>query len=174
VHCIGDLVDALFEEAERVRIRHHADRGVRAEHPADLRWVDASARIAAQRDDFEPHIAAEAGFRTVRGVGNDDFVALDLGRRSRKYFFAMSSAASSACAPAAGLSENAAMPKSEQRLRSSSCMTCSAPCASSSGANGCSSAKPWQIRKRVVDPRIVLHRARAQRIEAHVDAERPL
>ncbi len=94
--------------------------------------------------------------------------------RLRKYAFEISSAASSPCAPAAGLSENAAMPNSELRLRSSSHMIASAPCASSSGANGCKIAQSRQIRHGVVDARVVLHRARAERIEPDVDPERAL
>ena len=66
------------------------------------------------------------------------------------------------------------MPKSDASARSSSHITASAPCASSSGANGCRSRNAGQVRHRVVDARVVLHRARAERIERRVDAERLL
>ncbi len=59
-------------------------------------------------------------------------------------------------------------------MRSSSYITWSAPCASSSGVKGCSSRELAPHCHRIVDARVVLHRARAERIEAQVDAERPL
>ena len=43
----------------------------------------------------------------------------------------------------------------------------------SSSCSGCSRAKPGQRREALVDPRVVLHRAGAERVEAGVDAEVP-
>ena len=42
------------------------------------------------------------------------------------------------------------------------------------GVSGCSRAKPGQARRPLVDLRVVLHRARPERIELRVDAEVPL
>ena len=47
----------------------------------------------------------------------------------------------------------------------------SAPCAASSSTSGCSPANPGQPDEPLVDARVVLHRAPAERIEARVDPE---
>ena len=122
---------------------------------------------------LKPHIAADAGFVPC-AVSGTITLSRWVSPRSLKYFLAISSAPSSACAPADGLSENAAIPNSELSERSSSYITASAPCASSSGAYGCSSCELRARRDRVVDARVVLHRARAERIESEIDAERAL
>ena len=49
---------------------------------------------------------------------------------------------SSPCAPAAGCSVTAGSPVISPSISASACMIASAPCATSSGASGCSSAKP--------------------------------
>ncbi len=93
---------------------------------------------------LNPHIAADAGFVPC-AVSGTITLSRAVSPRSLKYFLAMSSAPSSACAPADGFSENAAMPKSELSDRSSSYITWSAPCASSSGVKGCSSANSRRV-----------------------------
>ena len=81
---------------------------------------------------------------------------------------------SSPCAPAAGCSETASIPLTSASIRSSSHISASAPCASSSGDSGWTSAKPGSARRPLVDDRVVLHRARAERVEVRRDAEVPL
>ncbi len=62
-----------------------------------------------------------------------------------------------------------------RQLRSGACSSrhasSSVPCETSSGASGCAAAKPGRPRHLLVDARVVLHRAGAERIEALVDRE---
>ena len=81
-----------------------------------------------------PTIAADAGFVPCAVSGTITVVRRAPSPRFSKYALAIKSAVSSACAPAAGLSENAAIPKMPASDRSSSYITWSAPCANSSGA----------------------------------------
>ena len=78
---------------------------------------------------------------------------------------------SSPCDPAAGCSVTAGSPATSARICCSSHISSSAPCAPSSSWCGCRCAKPGQPRGALVDARVVLHRAGAERVEAGVDAE---
>ncbi len=109
--------------------------------PTTARKSSGSTRPAASDlsdTTLNPTIAADAGL-VPWAVSGTTTTLRPVSPRALKYAFAMRSAVSSACAPAAGLSENAAMPNSEARLRSSSHISASAPCAAASGANGCRS-----------------------------------
>ena len=62
------------------------------------------------------------------------------------------------------------MPVISQSARSRRQSSSSAPCAVASGCSGCSPLEPRQRRDGLGDLRVVLHRARAQRVEAGVHA----
>ncbi len=175
VHRVGDLFDVVFEEAQRVGVGHHADGGVGTDRRLDFVDRDAAARVGFQRDDVITRPSPpRPGSCRARYRARSRSGAWRAAPICLKYALAISSAVSSACAPAAGLSENAAMPNSDARLRSSSHMTASAPCANVVGRERVQIAKRRQVRHRIVDARVVLHRARAQRIEPQVDRERLL
>ena len=82
--------------------------------------------------------------------------------------------ASSPCAPAAGWSVTRSMP-----LSSASCLlelasTARArPARASAGWSGCAAREAGQARRPLVDLRVVLHRAGAERVEAEVDRDVP-
>ena len=78
---------------------------------------------------------------------------------------------SSPWAPAAGCSDTRSMPHTSASPRSSRYMSSSAPCSMLSGAYGCRRAKPRQARGPLVDLGVVLHGARAERVDAEVDGE---
>ena len=71
--------------------------------------------------------------------------------------------------PAAGDSATAGMPVSVFSQCASVSISSSAPCTVDAGCSGWRSAKPGQPRQLLVEPRVVLHRARAERVEAAVD-----
>ena len=79
--------------------------------------------------------------------------------------------ASSPCEPAEGCRQTcgrpAISPSASWRFHISS----SAPCARSGSCSGCRRAWPGQRRDALVQARVVLHRARAQRVEAGVEIE---
>ena len=76
---------------------------------------------------------------------------------------------SSPWAPAAGCSETAGKPPISPSCCCSVHISSSVPCARASGASGCSVGEAGQARRPLVDLGVVLHRARAQRVEAAVD-----
>ena len=77
---------------------------------------------------------------------------------------------SSPCAPAFGDSATAAMPVSSSSQRESSSISSSAPGTVESGCSGWMSPKPGSRAMLLVEARIVLHRAGAEREEPGVDA----
>ena len=80
--------------------------------------------------------------------------------------------ASSPCAPASGASDASSMPVISASMRCRPCMTASAPCASSAGCSGCASREAGHGGDGVVDLRVELHRAGAERV--HVRVDRPV
>ena len=120
---------------------------------------------------LKPHIAAEAGFVPC-AVSGTMTLSRCVSPRSWKYFLAISSAASSACAPADGLSENAAMPKSELERALELVHHLQRALRELVGRERMQLRELGLGRHRVVDARVVLHRARSERIEAEIDAER--
>ena len=91
--------------------------------------------------------------------------------RSAKYARISIRPVSSPCEPAAGCSVTAGRPATSARICCSSHISSSAPWAPSSSWCGCRCAKPGSARGALVDARVVLHRARAERVEAGVDPE---
>ena len=83
-----------------------------------------------------------------------------------------STPASSPCAPASGASDASSMPVISASMRCRPYMTASAPCTSSAGCIGWASAKPGMRGDGVVDLRVELHRAGAERV--HVRVDRPV
>ena len=75
VHGAGDLGDVILEQAQRIRIGHHADGGIRPERFLNFVDADAAALVARQRNDLEAAHRGGRRIRAVRGVGNDHFVA---------------------------------------------------------------------------------------------------
>ena len=94
--------------------------------------------------------------------------------RSAKYARISIRPVSSPCEPAAGCSVTAGRPATSARICCSSHISSSAPCAPSSSWCGWRLANPGSRDDALVDPRVVLHRARAERVEARVDAEVPV
>ena len=72
----GNGGNVIFEEAERVRIGHHAHGGIGPEDRADLFDADPSALAARQRNYFEAAHCCGSRIGAVRGIGDDHFVAL--------------------------------------------------------------------------------------------------
>ena len=82
---------------------------------------------------------------------------------------------SSPCAPAAGWSVTASRPLTPASARSSASQTSSsAPCASAVGHERMQLGEAGQPRDLLVDHRVVLHRARAERVEGRRRAVVPL
>ena len=173
VHRARYLVDVVFKESERIRIGHHHDGGVVAQHFLDFVDANAPALVALERDDFEAAHGRRRRIRAVRRVGNDNFVPLalaatleicfsnqqrcQLGMRARRRIERKSRHAEERAQAALELPHD-----SQRALRLSI------------GSVRMQIAQTWQARHRVVHARIVFHRARAERIEADVDSERAL
>ena len=149
------------------RLVHHPSRRPRAVEQARGPSTGTSVDVvAAER---------RAGrIRPVRARRDEDAPArVRRGRRGTRARAACR--ASSPCAPAAGwrrhgveAAHRAAAPAS------SAASSSSAPCASASGTSGCSCAKPGRRDQRLVDDRVVLHRARAERVHRGRRAVVPL
>ena len=78
---------------------------------------------------------------------------------------------SSPCDPAAGWSVTAGSPAISARICSSSHISSSAPCAPVVLLEWVEVAEPRNAHDPLVHPRVVLHRAAPERVEAGVDAE---
>ena len=76
---------------------------------------------------------------------------------------------SSPCAPAAGDSASAGMPVRVFSQCAKVSISSSAPCTLACGLQRMQIGKAGQPRQLLVEPRVVLHRARAERVEAAVD-----
>ena len=99
---------------------------------------------------------------------------LEASPRSAKYARISISPVSSPCEPAAGWSVTAGSPAISASISCRRHISSSAPCAPSSSWCGWRSRNPGSGDDSLVDPRVVLHRAGAERVEAGVDAEVPI
>ena len=126
----------------------------------DFRFSTAYPQIAAVAG-FVP--CAESGISTfLRGLPCDSCHA----RTSRI-------PVNSPCAPAAGCSVIASMPVISSRQCCSRSMISSTPCASDPADKDAPPPAPRSASHKLIHPRVVLHRARAQRIHAQIDGVVP-
>ena len=135
--------------------------------PLELAEVHLAVLVGAELHDLVARDGRRRRVRAVRRVGHEDLrpllaprlvigadheharqLALRAGRRLQRHRV-----------HAGDLGEH----------RASSCISRSAPCDSDSGVSGCRRAKPGKPRHVLVDLRVVLHRARAERVEARVE-----
>ena len=162
VHGIGDLLDVIFEEAEGVGIGHHADGRIVAEHRFERFDADASALVALERDDLVSDHRGGRRIRTVRRIGDDDgralrafasLVEVGFGDEQRREFRVR---ARCGIERKRGHAEDRAevaleiVHRAERALREFV------------RGEGMQIAEARQIRHRIVDARVVLHRARAR------------
>src|SRR5207249_2495180 len=78
MYLLGDRLDLLLEESQRVRIGDHEDRGAVVELGAEVTQVDEPLGVAADLHGLE---AGEGGARrvgAVGAVGDEDALALGL------------------------------------------------------------------------------------------------
>jgi hypothetical protein len=166
-----DLLDVLVEEPERGRVREHQPRGVLVDHLAKVRYVHIPTGVGLDLRELVAGHRHAGGVRAMCGVGRDDRVA-------RVPFAAVGEVrphqhqAGQLALGAGGRLERAGMQTGnfDQRLlqpphqleRSLDRVLVLVRM---------QVAKAGQHREPLVDARVVLHRARAEGVEARVDPE---
>ena len=166
-----DLLDVLVEEPERRRVREHERGRVLVDLAAEVLDVDVPARVRAHRRELVAGHRHRRGVRPVRRVGDDDLaplLALALVREVRAHEHEPGQLALRAGrglerdgVEAGHLGEDLLQPplELERALRAVLFLM------------RVELREAGQHHEPLVDARVVLHRAGAERIEAVVDAE---
>ena len=129
----------------------------------------ALARPTGTSTTFKPAMLVVAGLVPCAESGTR-ITSRCVSPRSYRYLRMISTPVSSPCAPAAGCSVTAAKPAISASISCSSCISAIAPCTLSLGpAAGAGRRSPAMRAAYLVHLRVVLHRARAERVEAGVD-----
>ena len=165
-----DLLDVRVEQPERVRVGQHQAGDVAVGLRPQVVDVDAAARVGADLDDLVAGHRHGRRVGAVGGVGRQHGAALlaavgvvgarQRGRRRARRASRPRAAARRAAGPAISAS-----------ARSRRHISSSAPCARAGSVSGCRRACPGERRDALVQARVVLHRARAERVEARVEVE---
>ena len=161
----------LLEHAERRGIGQHQAGGLRTDRRAQLRRGrrcrrDRSgsrapcSRTSSRSPDWCRAPRPARGSRCAPSSPRASMVGAD-----------HRDAANSPCAPAIGARLTAAMPVTSLSISCSSNMQARKPWPVSAGRQRVAREKLRQHRRRVARPRVVLHGARAERIEVRVDRE---
>ena len=169
----GDCGDVVFEEPERVRIGHHADGGIGPEDRADIFDADASALAARQRNHVEAAHRGGGRIGAVSGIGHDHFIAL---RFATLFEVFLGDEQCAELGVRTGRRIERERRHAEERAQRAFQLVHHLQRALRElvGRKGVQPSELGPRRDCIVDARIVLHRARAQRIEAEVDAESAL
>ncbi len=171
VEDVPDRLDVLVEEPERRRVRQHQSRRVLVHLAAEVVQVDVPARVGLHRR----HLVAGHGHarrvRPVRGVGNDDLAAHVVLPPLLEVRAHQEQARELALAARRRLEADRVEPRhlAQDLLQ--------LPFELERALHGfvvgerVQVAEAGQRRDALVHARVVLHRARAQRVEARVDPE---
>jgi hypothetical protein len=168
----GDLLDALVEEPERRRIREHEARRSLVHLSAQVGEVEIAPSVCPHALELVARHRHARGIRAVGGVGGDDCVALlptvgEVGAHEHE-------AGQLPLRAGGGLQRHRRKPRDfredllqlphelERALRAVVVLV------------RVEIAETGQPSDTLVHPRVVLHRAAAERIEARVHAERPV
>ena len=163
---LGDLLDLRVEDPQRVGVGEHQAGGVVAGLRPQVVEVDAAVGVRRDLDDLQAGHRHRRRVRAVRGVGRQHLGAVRLApvgvvglasaarRRARR-----ASRRTAAARRAAG-------PATSASARSRFHISSSAPWARVGSCSGCSRAWPGSAGDPLVQARVVLHRARAERVEA--------
>ena len=170
---VGDLGDVLLEQAERRGVGQHQPGGVRPHHRPQILDVDVAAgigldvhqRVAGHRDARgigavggvgNHDLAADLVLATLDEVGAHDGEAGELPLRTRRR-----------------LQRHRIQPDHVGEHPLEPPHQLERALGAVIGLVGMQIAEPGKVHQPLADPRVVLHRARAERIKAGVDAERP-
>jgi hypothetical protein len=173
VHRRRDLVDVIFEQSERVRIGHHADGRIVADRRQDRVERDAATLVGLQRHDLVADHRRRGGIGAVRRIGHDDRRALGVAALREIRFRDQQRGQ---LGVRAGRRVERERGHAEERGQAALELPHYGQRALRErvGRVGMQIAHRRKVGQRVVDARVVLHRARAERIERRVDAERLL
>ena len=170
---VADLLDVLVEEAERRRVREHQPGG-RARRPcrAGRRGRCCRARRCWTGVSSKPAIVTLAGFVPCAVSGMTIFrrvlalaALVEVGAHQQQpgqLALAAGRRLEADRVEAGDLAQDLLQRATRARAR---------PAQRRPRLSGCRSRKPGSADEPLVDARVVLHRARAERIEARVDAE---
>ena len=167
---LGDLLDVAVEHAERVRVGEHQAGDVLVGLGAQVLDVDAAVLVGADLDDLVAAHRHRRRVGAVRGVGGEDLralVAAVLVVGAREQHAGELAVASRRD----GCSETCGRPATSPSAPCSSCISCSAPWARFGALQRVQARVARQRRDALVQLRVVLHRARAERVEAGVEVE---
>ena len=171
VEDVADLLDVLVEEAERRRVRQHQAGGVLVDLPAEIVDVDVAARVGLDRRQLVPRHRHARRVRPVRRVGDDDLAPpvalaalLEVGAHDQQ---------AGQLALAAGRRLEADRVEARDLAQDLLERPLELERALDRVVLGqrMEVAEPGQAHEALVDPRVVFHRAGAERIEARVDPE---
>ena len=171
VEDLCDLFDVLVEEPERRGVREHEPGGPLVDHLPQVRDVDVAARVRLDLRELVPGHRDARGVRAVRGVGGDDGVAL-IGLAAVGEVRAHHHQARQLPLRARGRLQRARV-----QARHFDQDLLEPPHQLERALNrllvlvGMQVPEAGKHREPLVDARVVLHRAGAERIEARVDAE---
>ena len=167
----GDLLDVLVEEAERRRVGQHQPGGVLVDLAAQVLDVDVPARVGLHRRELVAGHRHARRVRAVRGVGDDDLAPL-LALAALGEVGAHQQQPGQLALRAGGRLER---DRVEPRDLGQHLLQLPAEAQRTLGAVlllvRVQVAEARQRREALVDPRVVLHRAGAERVEAGVDSE---
>ena len=166
---LRDVEDAFLEDAERVRHGDHERRDVLRELRLELGEVDRPAPGGPELDDRVPGEMRGRGVRAVRGVGHEDVLA----RVARLHVRGADHEGARELAVRAGrrLERDAREPGEHlQRLLEPE-EELEIALREVLGGVGVRVVEAGEARDLLVEPRVVLHRARAERVERRVDRE---
>ena len=169
-----DLLDSLVEETEGGRVGQHQTRCLRPDLAAQLLEVDVPARVGADADHLVPRHRHAGRIRAVRRVGDHDLTASlvlapvgEIGAHQQQ-------------ARELALRARGRLERHRRQADDLGEDLLQAPHQLERSLGGVLLLKrmhvpePRQVDDALVHPRVVLHRARPERIEAGVDAERAI
>jgi len=171
VHNSGDLPDIPFEKPERIWIRQHEPGDISGHQFPKMRDVDASLGIGANGYGLEAAQGAGRGIGAVGGIGDQNLAALV--PPHLKVFFHHHHAGQFAVGPRGRLEGEVGHAEDLAQVLPEFVHQPKASLRECNGPAGMQRGKAGPLGDLLVNLRVVLHGAGAQRIEADVDAEIP-
>ncbi len=170
VHDLRDLLDVRVEHAERVRVGQHQARHLAVGVGAQVVEVDAAVGVGRELDDLQPGHRHGRGVGPVRGVGRQHLVAMGLA--AGLVVGACQQQPGELAVRAGGGLQRDVRQAGDLRERSLQAPHQLERALRAGGVlQRVQSRVSGQRRGALVQARVVLHRARAERVEARVEVE---